>query len=250
MAKGRTTAGIKTELSAADSYRGEINVYRLDGRFALKPGSFEQGYSASDSPPLSRRLFASPAWGYMPRVRTYKFYVYEEHCEFVRKLQHGVTVTSLDESGFGNRRILALWPPGRSVPVRDEHSRTFWKNQSRGAVDSAECLYPKLGRLKRTRNALIHDDPRPSHAFTHIDQVDEPYLDLKWALDLDSSLSSEETLRRNRPQSSSKPPALEYRSLGSNWENTRCVLLYTFPVSDEPHHVSIEVIRDALLGIR
>ena len=37
---------------------------------------------------------------------------------------------------------------------------------------------------------------------------------------------------------------------GCNWENTRCVLLYTFPVSDEPHHVSIEVIRDALLGIR
>ena len=88
--------------------------------------------------------------------------------------------------------------------------------------------------------------------YVHIDQLDEPYLDLEWALDVDSSLSRDETVRRDLLQSSANGI---YGTAEEPWwpgskEDTRCVLMYPFPVPDQPHHVSIDVIKDVLLGIR
>ena len=178
----------------------------------------------------------------LQRLQTYQFYVYEEHCEFVRKLQHGLTVTELDKSGHGDRRILALWPPGRAVPDRDEHSKRFWKNQSRGLVTSTECLYPKLSLGQKVRNKLVHGAEHGTRSsLSHLDELDEPYLDLKWQLDDNSILSKESALSWDRSQ---------LQNPNSGYSEQRCVLLFNRPVPDEPDYVHIETIREALLGIR
>ena len=202
MAKGRTTAGIQTELSTEDSYLGEINVQQV------QTGGWEPGYLT---------------WG----PHTYKVYAYEKHCEFVLKLQHGLTVTELDRWGNGDHRILALWPRGRAVPDRDEHSKRFWKSQYRGAIDSAERLYRKLSLREKALNKVAYFNdhlgkrtkygPTIGNEPVHTDELEGHYLDLKW------------------------------KSGGSE---QRRVLLFNDPVPDEPDYVHIETIREALLGIR
>ena len=194
------------------------------------PGYFDQRVSSSEWPPMPYDWEADDStqtW-ILQRLQTYQFYVYEEHCELVRKLHHGLTVSELNQSGFGDYRILALWPRGRTVPDEDEHAERYRKNHFRGTVDSAECLYPKLSRRQKVLNKLAHSaEHRLRGPISHIDELDEPYLDLKW-------------YEKHFSDAVRTP----------KWVEKQCVLLYDRPPPDEPDHVAIETIRDALLGIR
>jgi hypothetical protein len=105
------------------------------------------------------------------RSPTYKFYVFEDHCELIRKT---------DPDQFQNPRI-ALWPPGTHVPDRDEdneplgHEKRYWLEQERFSIQSAELIELNRGTFHRAvRQKLLYGD-----RIDQLRELQEPYLKIK-----------------------------------------------------------------------
>ena len=161
MAKGRTRAGIRTEIPIKDAYLGQINVHRFAGAHS------EPEHHLSPKPlwPDQRGSIDSH------RSPTYKFYVFEDHCELIRKT---------DPDQFQNPRI-ALWPPGTHVPDRDEdneplgHEKRYWLEQERFSIQSAELIELNRGTFHRAvRQKLLYGD-----RIDQLRELQEPYLKIK-----------------------------------------------------------------------